>query len=544
MVSAKDIRKASILIVDDQEANVSLLEQILLGAEYESVASTKDPHEVCALHDKNHYDLILLDLQMPGMDGFAVMESLKKIEKGGYLPVLVITAQPDHKMRALKAGAKDFVSKPFDLAEVLVRVYNMLEVRLLHLNGTISNIARLENSQRIAGLGDWEYELAGKHRLRWSDEVYEILGISRRDYAPNAETFYQRVHPDDVEFVREEKRFTVRKSRVDFEHRIIRPNGAVRYIRQVAEMTFDDGGQPDKESGTIQDITDRKISEGALRESEERYRTMLTLSPDAIFVHVDGFITFVNKAFCDMMGAADPSQLIGKVALDVAHPAFHEQVIEQRYKGGETLPVLPLGLKFVRLDGSSVDVETTSMAIEFHGHREYQIIARDITARLRAETALRESEETVQVRGPRRERRGLGLEPVRQHALVERRVPDDLWVRRGRDRAQRRVVDVPDSSRGPGRVVDSIKERSIPRARHGHRSTASSARTAAIRASWTAVSSFATPRATASGWWGACATSRSSGRWRTSPCAPSAWTALEPLPAASRTTSTMCSPPS
>jgi adenylate cyclase len=70
---------------------------------------------------------------MPGMDGFQVMESLKEIETEGYLPVLVITAQPGHKLRALKAGAKDFVSKPFDLAEVLIRVHNMLEVRLLNL---------------------------------------------------------------------------------------------------------------------------------------------------------------------------------------------------------------------------------------------------------------------------------------------------------------------------------------------------------------------------------------------------------------------------
>ena len=93
----------------------------------------RNPHEVCELHRKHRYDLILLDLQMPGMDGFQVMEGLKEIETDGYLPVLVITAQPDHKLRALKAGAKDFVSKPFDLAEVLMRVHNMLEVRLLHL---------------------------------------------------------------------------------------------------------------------------------------------------------------------------------------------------------------------------------------------------------------------------------------------------------------------------------------------------------------------------------------------------------------------------
>src|SRR2546430_3153895 len=133
MVSAPDILNASILIVDDQESNVSLLEQLLSEAGYTCVASTMNPQEVCALHRKNRYDLILLDLQMPGMDGFQVMESLKDIETDGYLPVLVITAQPDHKLRALRAGARDFISKPFDLAEVLVRVYNMLEVRLLHL---------------------------------------------------------------------------------------------------------------------------------------------------------------------------------------------------------------------------------------------------------------------------------------------------------------------------------------------------------------------------------------------------------------------------
>lgn len=133
MISSTDILHGKILIVDDQAPNISLLERMLRGAGYESITSTMDSREVCELHLMNRYDLILLDLEMPGMDGFQVMENLKEIETGGYLPVLVITAQPEHKLRALKSGAKDFVSKPFDLSEVLIRVYNMLEVRLLHL---------------------------------------------------------------------------------------------------------------------------------------------------------------------------------------------------------------------------------------------------------------------------------------------------------------------------------------------------------------------------------------------------------------------------
>jgi len=133
MISSSDILHGKILIVDDLEANIVLIERMLRGVGYDAFTSTMDSSEVCELHRKNRYDLILLDLQMPGMDGFQVMEKLKEIETDGYLPVLVITAQPAHKLRALKAGARDFVSKPFDLAEVLIRVYNMLEVRLLHL---------------------------------------------------------------------------------------------------------------------------------------------------------------------------------------------------------------------------------------------------------------------------------------------------------------------------------------------------------------------------------------------------------------------------
>jgi putative two-component system response regulator len=127
-----DILHGKILIVDDQEANVLLLERMLRGAGYVSLTSTTDASGVFGLHLKNRYDLILLDLQMPGMDGFQVMEGLRKIDPDGYLPVLVITAQPRHKLRALQAGAKDFISKPFELAEVLARVRNLLEVRLLH----------------------------------------------------------------------------------------------------------------------------------------------------------------------------------------------------------------------------------------------------------------------------------------------------------------------------------------------------------------------------------------------------------------------------
>lgn len=133
MIRASDILNAPVLIVDDQESHVLLLERMLRGAGYTSIQSTMDPRAVCNLHSKHHYAAILLDLKMPEMNGFEVMADLKTLDPDEDLPVLVITAEPGHKLRALKAGARDFVSKPLDLAEVLMRVRNLIEVRLLSL---------------------------------------------------------------------------------------------------------------------------------------------------------------------------------------------------------------------------------------------------------------------------------------------------------------------------------------------------------------------------------------------------------------------------
>ncbi len=132
MAVVPDILSSSVLIVDDQQNDVQVLTQILQDAGYTAVSATTNPLEVCGLHRKHRYDLILLDLQMPCMDGFEVMAGLKEIEPQGYLSVLVIAGEPANKMRALQSGAKDFVSKPFDPVEVLTRIHNLLEVRLLY----------------------------------------------------------------------------------------------------------------------------------------------------------------------------------------------------------------------------------------------------------------------------------------------------------------------------------------------------------------------------------------------------------------------------
>ena len=194
MLDASDIFQASILIVDDKASNVLLLETMLRNLGYLHVTTTMLPRTVCALHAEKRFDLILLDLQMPEMDGFEVMQALKLQDPESYLPVLVITAQPDHKLRALQAGAKDFVSKPFDLVEMQTRIHNMLEVRLLYrklddynkeLEQTVlertaqlrASEARFKSFTELSSDWYWEQDAEGKFTAI-SGPVLEMLGLN------------------------------------------------------------------------------------------------------------------------------------------------------------------------------------------------------------------------------------------------------------------------------------------------------------------------------------------------------------------------------
>uniref|UniRef100_UPI00293D2E5F response regulator n=1 Tax=Janthinobacterium sp. TaxID=1871054 RepID=UPI00293D2E5F len=190
MITQADIHAAKILIVDDQAVNVQLLEYLLANTGYTALSSTTEPRAVAELHREHGYDLIILDLHMPAMSGFEVMAALKPIEAGAYLPVLVVTADPDKKLAALEAGARDFISKPFDALEVLTRIHNMLEVRLMHREAKDYN-ALLERTvrQRTAELqrfrsaidatADGIFLIDGALLIDVNDGACRMLGQSR-----------------------------------------------------------------------------------------------------------------------------------------------------------------------------------------------------------------------------------------------------------------------------------------------------------------------------------------------------------------------------
>lgn len=259
-LTEKDILNASILIVDDQHANVVLLESLLSDSGYTNVSSTMNPLDVGALYRKNQYDLILLDLQMPCMDGFQVMDCLKANIENDYLPVIVLTAQPGHKLRALQSGAKDFISKPFDVLEVKTRIRNMLEVRLSYKK--LENYSKLleekvqertaelrESEARFRGLTElasdwyWEQDENGKF-TKVSGPVLEMLGIQVESFTDNDSLTYVSDGVDASGWNEAERKelqdiIAARRPFIDFSFSRTTPDGEKRFYRVSGTPMFD-----------------------------------------------------------------------------------------------------------------------------------------------------------------------------------------------------------------------------------------------------------------------------------------------------------------
>ncbi len=253
-VSDSDIFNASILLVDDQEENIDLLRQLLGGAGYTQVTWTMIPQEVCALHRKHRYDLILLDLQMPGMDGFQVIEALKTNNADGYVPVLVVTAQPGHKLRALQCGAKDFISKPFDLVEATTRIRNMLEVRLLYkklenynkvLEAAVQertaelheSEARFRSLTELASDWYWEQDENG-HFSKVSGPVLEMLGIQVEPLSADSQSV-PAAGWDEMERKTLHAAIAARQPFLDFILNRVNADGSRQQYRVSGEPMFD-----------------------------------------------------------------------------------------------------------------------------------------------------------------------------------------------------------------------------------------------------------------------------------------------------------------
>jgi len=195
------ILQARILVVDDNLTNVVLLQKLLEAEGYLHVEGVTDSRVVVGMYEAEPYDLVLLDIRMPHMDGYDVMEGLKGVANGDIPPIMVLTAQTDMdtKLKALAAGAQDFLHKPFDRVEALTRIHNMIEVRLLHKQVRRQNEileqkvqertqeledTRLEVVHRLGRAAEYKDNETGMHVVRMSKIAHLLaiaLGMSDED---------------------------------------------------------------------------------------------------------------------------------------------------------------------------------------------------------------------------------------------------------------------------------------------------------------------------------------------------------------------------
>jgi PAS domain S-box-containing protein len=247
---------------------------------------------------------------------------------------------------------------------------------------------QLRSALAASRMGVWAWNLR-TNAVFWSPECYDIVGL--KDFNGSFEAFAELIHPDDKERVMEtvSHSLAVDNAYTD-EFRIIRPDGRLCWLLNHGRVTYDAEGAPLLLSGTVQDITEQKIMGEMLKESEERFRSIVENSPNMIMIHADGKYVYLNPAAVRSFGIADQQEYIGKPIIEAVHPDFRGCVRERIntiYRDNQ--PALKSEQKLLRKDGSSFWAEITGIPTVYNGHKSVQVIAIDITARKQYEADLR-----------------------------------------------------------------------------------------------------------------------------------------------------------
>ncbi len=260
-----DKKTYRVLMVDDDLTTRLLLRQTLERASFEVIEFDNGRAAVdwCQEHTP---DIILLDVDMPGMDGFITCALIKQMRHCRQIPVIMVTGLDDVTSvnYAFDIGASDFVTKPINWTILAHRVRYVLRSSLAFQDLTISK-TRLANAQRIANIGNWEWDIA-RDQFYWSEQIYRLLGIQPQNFSGTYAAFLACVHPDDRDAVAGAiERTRLGLGNIGLEHRIVADNGRTKHVQLSAEATMDDAGRVILLEGTLQDITERKQAEETIR---------------------------------------------------------------------------------------------------------------------------------------------------------------------------------------------------------------------------------------------------------------------------------------
>ncbi len=239
----------------------------------------------------------------------------------------------------------------------------------------------------------WEYKpITGE--TWWNQRTFQLFGKDS-SYAPNLEIWMDKIHPEDRERILESF-WKISAGDAETwirEYRFQRGDGGYAHIYERGHVVRESGGGPVRMLAAMLDITEKGRADLALKESEERYRKLVELSPDGIVIFVNGVVEFINKSCLDLYGTERAEDVVGKSVLDFFHPESRSAVVERIRQLEIGHPVQPMELKFLKKDGSVIDAETRSTPFSHRGRKAAISVIRNITSRKQSEAALRLSEE-------------------------------------------------------------------------------------------------------------------------------------------------------
>jgi diguanylate cyclase (GGDEF)-like protein/PAS domain S-box-containing protein len=272
------------VLVADDDHFIRVLVKDALEAEGFRVSEVADGREVLSTFSRLKPDIIILDVVMPGHDGFCLCQEIRATEAGHTVPIVMMTGLDDidSVKKAYAAGATDFITKPLNLPLIGYRIQYIYRSSRI-LEKLKQSETRLVDAQKIANLGSWEMDLASGD-VYWSQEVYTIFGMEPADGDISHDVFMNAVHPEEKDAVaaRMEKAFS-EENNFSIECRILAQNGRTRTILTKARITRDENNKATWAVGFVQDITERKEVEEKIRLLA--YYDTLTGLPNRILFH-------------------------------------------------------------------------------------------------------------------------------------------------------------------------------------------------------------------------------------------------------------------
>ena len=394
----KENPAGTILIVDDEQGLLRLIERTLRREEFQIVTQSSGAEAISWL-DEHQADLMLLDLNLLDMSGQEVINALAK--KNRSIPFIVITGLCDVRVAVdiMKMGAVDYLVKDTDFLEMVPVVVQRVMAQIETRRKLAASEDRVRLVQSVVEQG-FNAVLITSAEIPRARIVYVNPAFSAMTgYPPEA------IIGKEVDVLQEFSGVLARlrqhpSSEPGFLDGAVahRKGGTEQWIEWRVGPVHDPTGKITHWVAIMHDITPRVQAEAALQESEERYRNLVELSPEVIFLCCEEKIVFMNQSGLKYFGAGAPEDVLGKSPLDFIHPDYHEN--QKRIQGSATAgeSALRQEHKWVRLDGRIVDAEVTATCSKHKGKPAIQVVARDISERKRLEKQILDISELEQRR--------------------------------------------------------------------------------------------------------------------------------------------------